>query len=64
VVVSPGQRLIESMQLGAMLDAIRVERPGTGRPRKRPETVIADRGYGFPGCRLLLRRRGIPHTIP
>jgi transposase len=26
--------------------------------------VIADRGYSFPGCRNLLRRRGISHTIP
>lgn len=63
VVVSPGQRH-ESTQLGAVLDAIRVERLGVGRPRKRPERVIADRGYSFPSCRLLLRRRGIPHVIP
>jgi transposase len=26
--------------------------------------VIADRGYSFPSCRNLLRRRGICHTIP
>jgi transposase len=26
--------------------------------------VIANRGYGFPGCRDLLRRRGFRHTIP
>ena len=63
VVVSSGQRH-ESTQLGAVLDAIRVERPGAGQPRKRPERVIADRGYSFPDCRLVLRRRGIPHTIP
>jgi len=25
-------------------------------------TGIADRGYSFPRCRRLLRRRGIPHT--
>ena len=35
-----------------------------GRPRKRPDHVIADRGYSFEGCRDLLRRRGIRHTIP
>ncbi len=35
-----------------------------GRPRKRPNHLIADRGYSFPSCRKLLRRRGIPHTIP
>jgi transposase len=40
--------------------------PG-GFPRaaaKRPERLIADRGCSFPRCRRLLRRRGIPHTIP
>lgn len=64
VVVTPGQRH-DSTQLGAVLDAIRVPRPGgAGRPRKRPERVVADKGYSYPGCRLLLRRRGIPHTIP
>jgi len=65
VVVTPGQRH-ESTQLGAVLDTIRVVRPkgSAGRPRKRPEHLIADRGYSFPRCRRLLRRRGIPHTIP
>ncbi len=48
-----------------MLDAIRVPRlGGAGRPRKRPERLIADRGYSYPSCRKLLRRRGIAHTIP
>jgi transposase len=48
-----------------VLDAIRVARPGgRGRPRKRPDHVIADKGYSYPRCRRLLRRRGIPHTIP
>jgi len=65
VVVTPGQRH-ESTQLGVVLDTIRVVRPkgSAGRPRKRPEHLIADRGYSFPRCRRLLRRRGIPHTIP
>ena len=62
--MSPGQRR-ESTQLGAVLDAIRVPRlGGAGRPRKRPEHLIADRGYSFPTCRRLLQERGIPHTIP
>ena len=48
-----------------MLDAIRVPRPGgRGRPRKRPDRLLADKGYSYPSCRTLLRRRGIPHTIP
>jgi len=64
VVLTPGERH-ESTQLGAVLDAIRVPRQGgCGRPRKRPDHVIADKGYSYPACRALLRRRGIPHTIP
>lgn len=26
--------------------------------------MLADKGYSYPTCRRLLRRRGIPHTIP
>ena len=65
VVVTPGQRH-GSTQLEGLLEAVRVPRPeGTpGRPRKRPDHLIADRGYSYEGCRRLLRRRGIPHTIP
>ncbi|CAA9311156.1 MAG: Mobile element protein [uncultured Gemmatimonadaceae bacterium] len=64
VVLTPGQRH-ESTQLGAVLDAIRVPRPGgRGRPRKRPDHLIADKGYSYPACRRLLRHRGIPHSIP
>ena len=65
VVLTPGQRH-GSTQLEGLLDAVRVPRPegSPGRPRKRPEHLLADRGYSFEGCRELLRRRGIPHTIP
>ncbi len=63
--MTAGQRN-EAPELGPLLDAIRVARPeGTpGRPRKRPERLLADRGYAHDSCRALLRRRGIPHTIP
>jgi transposase len=62
VVLTPGQRH-DSTQLEAVLDAIRVPRP-CGRPRKRPERLIGDKGYSYERCRTLLRRRGIPHVIP
>ncbi len=26
--------------------------------------MLADKGYSYGRCRILLRRRGIPHTIP
>ena len=63
MLVTAGQRH-ESTQLGSLLDAIRVPRPGSGRPRKRPDHLIADRGYSYPTCRRLLRQRRIAHTIP
>ena len=64
MVLSPGQRH-DSTQLARVLDAIRVPRPGgRGRPRKRPDRLLADKGYSYPSCRALLRRRGIPHAIP
>ena len=63
IVLTGGQRH-ESTQLEAVLDGIRVPRRGRGRPRERPEHLIADRGYSYRRCRRLLRARGIPHTIP
>jgi transposase len=72
VVITPGQRH-DSTQLAPVLDGIRVPRPGgRGRPRTRPDRLIADKGYSYPAdkgysyprCRRLLRGRRIPHTIP
>jgi transposase len=64
MLLTAGQRH-ESTQLGPLLDAIRVPRPGgLGRPRRRPGHLIADRGYSYTTCRRLLRQRRIPHTIP
>jgi transposase len=64
VVLTAGQRH-DSTQLEPVLDAIRVPRPGgRGRPRKRPDRVIGDKGYSYARCRALLRQRGIPHVIP
>jgi len=45
--------------LGPVLGAIRVPRPGgRGRPWKRPDHSIADKGYSYPTCRRPPRRRG------
>jgi transposase len=64
VVLTPGQRH-DSTQLEPVLDGIRVPRPGgRGRPRKRPDHLIGDKGYSYDRCRQVLRRRGIRHTIP
>ena len=63
MLLTAGQRH-ESTQLEPLLDAIWVPRPRSGRPRKRPAHLIADRGYSYPTCRRLLRQRRIAHTIP
>lgn len=63
MVVTPGQAG-DNPQLLPLLDAIRVPRLGPGRPRKRPDHLVADRGYSHPSTRAVLRRRGVAHTIP
>jgi transposase len=45
------------------LDTIRVVRP-RGRPKQRPEKLVADRGYDSAAFRQTLRRRGIFMCIP
>ncbi|MET7899810.1 IS5 family transposase [Streptomyces mirabilis] len=44
--------------------AIRVPRSGPGRPRTRPDAVLADRAYSSRAIRSHLRRRGIRAVIP
>ncbi|MFI6791950.1 IS5 family transposase [Nonomuraea sp. NPDC050383] len=47
-----------------VMAALRIPRLGRGRPRTRPEHVIADKGYSSRAIRTYLRRRGIGATIP
>ena len=64
IVITPGHRR-DSTQLEPILDGIRVPRAdGRGRPRTRPDRLIADKGYSYPRRRRLLRERQIKHTIP
>lgn len=63
LVVTAGQRG-DSPQFKAVLDGIRVSRCGGGRPRTRPDRVLADKAYSSRANRALLARRGIRATIP
>jgi transposase len=63
IVITAGQRG-DSPQFEAVLEQIRVPRPGSGRPRTRPDRVLADKAYSSKGNRAYLRRRGIKATIP
>jgi transposase len=54
----------DSPQFTAVLAGIRVPRLGPGRPRIRPDLVLADRAYTCRANRAHLRRRGIKACIP
>jgi transposase len=63
VVITAGQRS-DSPQFIPVLDKIRVLRVGPGRPRTRPDRVLADKAYTSKGNRAYLRARGIKACIP
>lgn len=61
--LTPGQAADTTRLLG-LLDAVRVPRPGPGRPRARPDHLVADKAYSSRANRAGLRARRIAHTIP
>lgn len=63
LIITAGQRA-DCTQFEPVLEKIRVPRTGPGRPRKRPDSLAADKAYSNRPCRACLRRRGIRHTIP
>lgn len=54
----------DAPQLTEVLDRIRVDQPGRGRPRARSNRVLADKAYSSRVIRECLQRRGIKTTIP
>jgi len=46
------------------MEAIRIGRPGKGRPRTRPGAAMGDKAYSSAANRAYLRRRGIQAVIP
>jgi len=63
MLVTAGQRG-DSPQFAPVLAGIWVPRPGGGRPRTRPDRILADKAYSSKANREHLRRRGIKATIP
>jgi transposase len=63
LVITGGQRNDGAM-LAEVLADIRVPRPGRGRPRSRPDAVLADRAYTSGVNRRMLAGRGITAVIP
>jgi transposase len=50
-------------QLLPLLDAVPAVRGRVGRPRRRPQVLVADRGYDHDKYRRLLWKRGIKPVI-
>ncbi|MGP3691003.1 IS5 family transposase [Streptomyces sp. IBSNAI002] len=63
LVLTPGH-YGDGPQFERVLKEISVPRIGVGRPRTRPDHVLADKAYTSRKNRRYLRRRGIRHTIP
>jgi transposase len=61
--LSAGQRH-DTPQLKPLMETVRIPNGRPGRPRTRPETLVADRGYDAICIRRYLRRRGIRAMIP
>ena len=63
IVITGGQRNDGAMLTEVLAD-IRVPRLGGGRPRTRPDAVLADRAYSPDTYRRALHDRGIKVVIP
>lgn len=62
-VLSAGQRH-DSVAFDAVMSKVRIARRSRGRPRTRPDRVLADKAYSNKTIRGSLRKRGIKATIP
>ncbi|WP_327290135.1 IS5 family transposase [Streptomyces sp. NBC_01198] len=63
ILLTPGQRH-DRPCARPLLERIRVPRISLGRPRCRPDQVIADKAYSSRGFSAYLSQRGIACTIP
>ncbi|MBB4911146.1 transposase [Actinophytocola algeriensis] len=54
----------DSTAFAAVMDGIRIERPGPGRPRTTPGHLLGDKAFSSKTIREQCRRRGITATIP
>lgn len=62
--VLTGGNTNDTTMMATTLEHIRVPRAASGRPRTRPDRVLADKGYPSKTNRAWLRQRGIAATIP
>lgn len=62
--LTPGQAGDNPQLLPLLGDIAVASRVPGGRPRSRPDVVIADKAYSHPSTRSALRRKGIRVVIP
>ncbi len=62
-ILSPGQHG-DCPRFIPLLQAVRIGRRGTGRPRTRPGAALGDKAYSSAANRAYLRKRGIKAVIP
>ena len=58
-----GAQVHDSKIFEELVDGVEPIKKPKGRPRKRPDKLHADKGYDYPRCRRLLRKRGIKARI-
>jgi transposase len=63
LVTSEGQRH-DSIAFETVLAQVRIDRLGPGRPRTRPDWVLADKAYSSTANRDYLAKRGVKAVIP
>ncbi|QIY59486.1 IS5 family transposase [Streptomyces sp. RPA4-5] len=63
VVVTPAN-INDSTVFDTVMGDLRVPRTGAGRPRRRPDVVLADKAYSSRAIRQAMRGRGILTVIP
>ena len=61
--VLTGAQVHDSKAFEELVDAVEPVKGPSGRRRKRPAKLHADKGYDYPRCRRFLRRRGIKARI-
>jgi hypothetical protein len=62
-VITAGQRH-DGVAFEPLMKRVRIRRRGPGRPRTRPDRLLADKAYSNRAIRSHLRRRRIKATIP
>jgi transposase len=63
LVLTPGQRH-EALVFPQLMETGAVKRGGPGRPKRRPQRVIGDKGYSSGKIRRYARQHGMRITIP